>query len=165
MNKPSLYTLLFVTMSVVLTACGGEDPQPSTPAPSATTEAASAPAPTPEPETPGIEIAAATPQEAYETLKSIIEAGDLEGYKRMMSSGLAQRVQGDFLINDAMVTAKYEDWFSKVPMGEPTIEENTASFFSETVELETVMATYSIVFVKEEGLWKFDTFGTSTRAK
>lgn len=159
MNK----TVLLVSISLLVVACSGESQQATQEAVS-TSAVDSTPEPTPEPLAPSIKIAATTPEEAYEALKEIIETGDLEAYKSIMSSSLAQRLQGDFLINDALRSAKNEGWFDRVPMAGLTIEENMASF-SKTVDEGTMMATYSIVFANEEGVWKLETFKTSTKAK
>ena len=166
MNKPSPYIVLVVSICFALVACGGEGQQATRQEPASVSTTASTPEPAPEPEAPSIEIAAATPEEAYETFKKIIEAGDLDAYKSMMSSGLAQRLQGDFLINDAMKSTKTKGWFERVPMTEPTMGEDRASFSkSADVDDGKMVATYSIVFVLEEGVWKFETLDTATRFK
>lgn len=166
MHKLAYHMLVLASITFALTACGGGGgQQPATQAPASEPAAATTPEPAPQPATaPSIEIAAATPTEAYQTFQKIIEAQDLEAYKAMMSSKLQQRLQGDFLINDAMKSAQSKNWFEKVPMGEPEVSEGTATF-SKTHDEGTMMATYSIVFVEEEGVWKFEMLKTSTKAK
>ena len=99
---------------------------------------------------------------AYDELVSVVEAKDLEGFKTLMSFGLTARMTQDWMFAEGFRSGP--EYFEKVPKASPAIDGDQA-VFSKTYDEDTVTATYSIEFVREEGRWKFDGYKTSSRSK
>lgn len=104
-----------------------------------------------------------TPAEAYDALKAVIDAQDLEGYKSLMSSKLAKRLEGaEYYIAQGVLDGK--EFFEKVPKSEPVINGDEASI-AKTYDEGNVLATYSFEFLLEDGRWMFNGYKTSTKSK
>ena len=99
---------------------------------------------------------------AYDELASVVEAKDLEGFKSLMSSGLTARMTQEWMFAEGFRSGL--ETFEKVPKSSLAIDGDRA-VFSETYDEDTVTATYSIEFVREDGRWMFDGYKTTTKSK